>query len=128
MKFCKICDNMLNLKIVEGDPESEETDSSASCKLKYICRSCNEEYDNDATDSCVFNINFNLDNIRKNSFINDFIYNDITLPKAEGIKCPNKNCPKIKPDIVYIQYDKENMKYIYVCLNCHSEGITPHIW
>lgn len=132
MKFCENCDNMLYLKIHESESDSTEesasTPSGPSCSLKYICRKCNEEYESDKSDSCVFNINFNLDNIKKNSFINDFIYDDITLPRAEGIKCPNQNCPEAKPEIVYIQYDKENIKFIYVCLSCHSKGIEPHIW
>jgi len=145
MKFCQNCDNLLYLKIVEPkaqDSDSEEGgDGSASesgsanagmldnpCELKYVCRMCNEMYNSDESDSCVFKINFNLDNIKKNSFINDFIYDDITLPRAEGIKCPNAGCPDTKPEIVYIQYDKENMKFIYVCLSCHREKIEPHIW
>lgn len=140
MKFCQNCDNLLYLKITEPAQEkaaeSEESESTSveqgleqeKCELKYVCRMCNEVYNSDESDSCVFNINFNLDNIKKNSFINEFIYDDITLPRAEGIKCPNANCPDSKPEIVYIQYDKENMKFIYVCLSCHREKIEPHIW
>tara|TARA_B100001093_G_C26315401_1_gene795365 strand:+ start:197 stop:637 length:441 start_codon:yes stop_codon:yes gene_type:complete len=146
MKFCQNCDNLLYLKINdkkpdesnsnEGNEDVSETAISGDdmpntdepCELKYICRMCNEEYKSTEEDSCVFNINFNLDNIKKNSFINDFIYDDITLPRAEGIKCPNENCPDTKPEIVYIQYDRENMKFIYVCLSCHRDGVTPHIW
>ena len=136
MKFCQNCDNILYLKISDGSEENttEETSETTEnvldkkCELKYYCRMCNETYASDESDSCVFNINFNLDNIKKNSFINDYIYDDITLPRAEGIKCPNANCPDQKPEIVYIQYDKENMKFIYVCLSCHREKIEPHIW
>jgi hypothetical protein len=145
MKFCQSCDNLLYLRINDGsekkDPSEEEDGSTESaadtvsdagmlnkCELNYYCRMCNEVYPSDESDSCVFNINFNLDNIKKNSFINDYIYDDITLPRAEGIKCPNSNCPDSKPEIVYIQYDKENMKFIYVCLSCHREKNEPHIW
>ena len=128
MKFCENCDNMLYLKIqdIAESDQGEVTDKK--CNLKYVCRKCNEEYNSDPSDSCVFNIDFNLDNIKKNSFINDFIYDDITNPRAEGIKCPNVNCPDPKPEIIYIQYDKENIKYIYVCLSCYRKGIKPHIW
>ena len=142
MKFCQNCDNLLYLKIsdnsekTDGEDDAEGSQSPSSsenvldkkCELTYYCRMCNEVYASDESDSCVFNINFNLDNIKKNSFINDYIYDDITLPRAEGIKCPNANCPDSKPEIVYIQYDKENMKFIYVCLSCHREKIEPHIW
>ena len=146
MKFCQSCDNLLYLKISDSNESKESTEEGEEptqstptddvsgagmlnkCELKYYCRMCNEVYASDQSDSCVFNINFNLDNIKKNSFINDYIYDDITLPRAEGIKCPNGNCPDSKPEIVYIQYDKENMKFIYVCLSCHREKIEPHIW
>ena len=52
------------------------------------------------------------------------MYDDITLPNAEGIKCPNPNCPSAKPNIKYIQYDKDNMKYLYVCIDCYENGTT----
>ena len=58
----------------------------------------------------------------------DRSYEDITLPRAEGIKCPNEQCQKAKPEIIYIKYDNENMKFIYICLDCYKEGIPNHIW
>ena len=124
MKFCKHCDNMLYLKLVDDDSEE-----SAIKKPKYVCNNCNNNNEYDQNDnSCLFKIDYNLDNIKKSSFINPFIYEDITLPRAEGIKCPNANCPKAKSEIIYIKYDNENMKFIYICLDCHKKGITPHIW
>lgn len=122
MKFCSSCDNMLYLKITEGD-EGED------CSLNYKCNQCNTIEPNiHETDSCVFGVNFNIDNIKKNAFINKYVYEDVTIPRAEGIKCPNKKCPDQKPEIIYIQYDKENMKYIYICLSCYKANIKPHIW
>jgi len=123
MKFCPECENMLIVKIIKDEnPDIPD-------KLKYICRNCGfEEEHNKMEDSCILKIDFNIDNIKKNSFINPFIYDDITLPRAEGIKCPNANCPKAKSEIVYIKYDNDNMKFIYICLDCHKAGITPHIW
>lgn len=121
MNFCEDCDNMLYMHITD-DEEGKHV-------LKYFCRCCNNTYDHTKEDdSCVFNINFNIDNIKKNSNLNKYIYNDITLPKADGIKCPNKQCPTSKPEIVYIQYDKEDMKYIYICLDCYKANIEPHVW
>ena len=124
MKFCKHCDNMLYLKLVDDDSEE-----SSIKKPKYICNNCNNDNEYDKNDnSCLFKIDYNLDNIKKSSFINPFIYEDITLPRAEGIKCPNTNCPKAKSEIIYIKYDNDNMKFIYICLDCYKNGITPHIW
>ena len=38
-------------------------------------------------DSCVFNINFNIDNIKKNLNFK-YVYNDITLPKLKVSSVP----------------------------------------
>ena len=107
MNFCKNCDNVLTLKLEAVQDLGEETSKD---------------------DSCLFKIDYNLDNIKKNSFINPFIYDDITLPRANGIKCPNVDCTRANPDIVYINYDSANMKFIYICLDCYKEKREPHIW
>ena len=126
MHFCKKCDNMLYLKINSDNDNSH---------LQYECQKCNHQENNIDNNNCIFKIDFNIDKIKKDSFINEYIYDDITLPRAEGIKCPNKKCPKNtgvskskQSNIIYIQYDKENMKYIYICLDCREGKIEPHIW
>ena len=124
MKFCDNCDNMLYLKLIDKDIE----DGSIK-KPTYVCNNCNNNNEYDQNDnSCLFKIDYNIDNIKKETFINPFIYEDITLPRAEGIKCPNDNCQKPKPEIIYIKYDNENMKFIYICLDCYKEGRPNHIW
>ena len=132
---------MLYLKINENENDNDETtqasessqesspSDSKNCTLEYVCNACNnKQSDLHETESCVFSVNFNLDNIKKNAYINKYIYEDVTIPRAEGIKCPNEQCPDQKPEIIYIQYDRENMKYIYICLSCYKANITPHIW
>lgn len=140
MNFCKNCDNMLYMKIVETplDPlvenedqdSDQETQSKVQNKIMYYCRCCNNQYpDLHKKDSCIFKINYNNESIKKQSFINKYIYDDITLPIAENMKCINADCPgKSKPNIKYIQYDKDNMKYIYICMNCYEAGNPTHIW
>ena len=122
MKFCPECSNMLIVKIIKDEnPEIPD-------KLKYICRNCGfEEEHNKMEDSCILKIDYNIDNIKKNSFINPFIYDDITLLRAEGIKCPNVVCLSLNQKL-FILIHNDNMKFIYICLDCYKEGITPHIW
>ena len=120
MKFCPDCKNMLYNNIIK----SEESDS----KLEYYCKNCNYSCDNSNKDSCVYSVNYNLDNIKKQSFINKYVYEDITLPIAEGIKCPNSNCPSANPEIKYIKYDNDNMKFIYICMDCYRANNDTHIW
>ena len=122
MKFCQDCDNMLYTQVF-----SEENNN----KLVHYCLNCNQRYDNvELKDNCLFEIDFNIDNIKKESCINKYTTEDPTLPVAKGIKCPNKKCPVVPPEtskIVYINYDTEKMKYTYICLNCKEAGYT-HIW
>jgi len=142
MNFCENCDNMLYMRISEVpipkedaetsdiEDESEETEVKTINKIVYYCRCCNNEYpDLHKKDSCIFKINYNTEHIKKNSFINKYVYDDITLPVAENMKCINADCPgKSKPSIKYIQYDKDDMKYIYICMNCYEAGNPNHIW
>jgi hypothetical protein len=142
MNFCENCDNMLYMRISEVpnpkedsetldvEDESEETEVKTINKIVYYCRCCNNEYpDLHKKDSCIFKINYNTEYIKKNSFINKYVYDDITLPIAENMKCINADCPgKSKPSIKYIQYDKDDMKYIYICMNCYEAGNPNHIW
>ena len=60
---------------------------------------------------------------------------DPTLPRVSTIPCPNNNineetgkpeCPtkeKINPvsnEVIYVLYDKKNLKYFYMCCHCHT--------
>ena len=139
MNFCENCENMLYMRILEMPVESdspategegEEVEIKTQNKIVYYCMCCNNEYpDLHKKNSCIFKIDYNIENIKKNSFINKYVYDDITLPIAENMKCINANCPGgSKPNIKYIQYDKDDMKYIYICMNCYKAGNPNHIW
>ena len=126
--FCSQCNNLLNIQIDKSN-EGGEKDEDAHNKLIYYCEKCDisEERTNDL--SAVFHLNYNLDTIKRNHIVNKYTGEDITLPKATGIKCPNDNCPsKKKTEIRYIKYDDQNMKYIYMCISCNRAGIQPNIW
>ena len=146
MNFCDNCDNMLYMRIAEvplsngvdstseesfkGDGDGDEDKVKTRNKIIYYCRCCNNEYpDLHEKNSCIFKINYNTENIKKNSFINKYVYDDITLPIAENMKCINSDCSGgTKPTIKYIQYNKDDMKYIYLCMNCYKDGNPNHIW
>ena len=80
------------------------------CKIRYC-----KIYDN---------INDHYIDLSESINSNKFINYDITLPhiKSDNIKCPNSECISItdekQSDIIYIKYDKDNMKYIYSCNHC----------
>ena len=110
--FCDNCDNVMYVYLDKND----ETP-----KLYLYCKKClnKQEY----TGNLLYNNDHYIDlseNINNNKFINY----DITFPhiKSANIKCPNSDCPSIlenkESDIIYIKYDKDNMKYIYSCNHC----------
>ena len=126
MQFCPDCDNMLYAKIIN---DTENVEEKTSEKLIYYCRCCGNTQENiKKTTNSVYSINFNIDTIKKHSIINKYTHNDPTLPKANGIKCPNDNCPSKTSNIIYINYDEKNMKYLYMCLDCHKNNIEPNVW
>jgi hypothetical protein len=56
------------------------------------------------------------------------------------MKCPNENCDKQgdhkqgdhihkeaksqEPSVIYLRYDEDNMKYLYICENCNTTWKT----
>ena len=125
MNFCEDCDDMLYVQIkTDKDDDDNETNS-----LIYLCKTCSKEYPNNSNSkNCVYHNNNNLDEIKKESLINKYTLHDPTLPKALGVKCPNENCPTKTPNIVYINYDNKNMKYLYICKDCAKNGNSNYIW
>ena len=57
---------------------------------------------------------------------NKHLKEDITLPTIKdnpNIKCPNVDCDSHKQktsNILYLKYDKQNMKYMYLCKDCQQ--------
>ena len=54
--------------------------------------------------------------------MNEFTRLDPTLPRLKTIKCPRGDCPSngggAEKDVIYIKYDGENLKYLYICDVC----------
>lgn len=56
--------------------------------------------------------------------VNEFTWQDPTLPHLNTIKCPNAGCQSNRgapKDVSYIQYDRVNMKFQYHCNVCSFE-------
>ncbi len=133
--FCTKCDNLLNTKVDKQEvevSEGEEVPDKQIRELIYFCEKCDYFEKKETNDSSVFHLNYNLDVIKRNHIVNQYTAYDPTLPKALGIKCPNEGCPSKttakKPEIRYIKYDDTNMKYIYICIDCHRAKIEPNTW
>lgn len=114
MKFCPTCRYYLYLKVV-GDPASEEQTQS----ILRICHNCG--YTEEDTGGGLI---METDLQEKTSegykvLMNEFTKLDPTLPHLHTIKCPNAACLSNtsgkEPDVIYMKYDAQNLKYIYLC-------------
>ncbi len=56
--------------------------------------------------------------------MNEFTRQDPTLPHLKMMKCPNATCSSngggAEKDVIYIKYDQENLKYLYICNVCNT--------
>tara|TARA_Y100000996_G_C22510861_1_gene638325 strand:+ start:520 stop:867 length:348 start_codon:yes stop_codon:yes gene_type:complete len=106
INFCNNCNNLLFLYSNEDD------------KLYYGCKVCSniQEYNNKQ------NLLKSSDTINKEIInTNENLINDITLPRISNpnIKCINEECAKKnKSKVIYIKYNSQELKYIYICENC----------
>lgn len=124
--FCNVCNNLLSVKVVE----SENEEGNLEKKLYNICNICDIKTEKTDTKGALYHLNYDMDVIKRNHIVNPYTSFDPTLPKANGIKCPNTNCPSgnKKSDIRYIKYDDKHMKYIYICIDCKKGKIEPNLW
>ena len=121
MKFCVNCSNMLYLGI---NPNN-------SNELTYYCRYCGSV---DETISeggvCVLNTQFKNGTQKFSHIINEYTKMDPTLPRIYNVKCPNDRCitnstdEKVPTEVIYIRYDDDNMKYLYMCVTCDTTWKT----
>lgn len=126
MHFCSKCGNMYYLKLLNEDKD----------KLSYYCRNCGHE-----DISLVSNLNnlyVSKTEVKKEmnykNVINKYTKLDPTLPRIYNIDCPNSDCISNKKqnvddeskektkekEILYIRYDDNNMKFVYLCANCDT--------
>jgi len=120
MKFCKVCDNMYYISI---DPKD-------SNKLTYYCRNCGDVDNEESTQEihCVLNTQLKREDQKFHHIVNRYVKLDPTLPRVYNIPCPNENCTtnaveddeRSAREILYIRYDENNLKYLYMCTTCNQ--------
>jgi len=112
MEFCDVCENMLYLTI------RNETDDDHTLWRK--CNKCGNEIELDGI-SVVSTMSF-ISKEQYSNVINKFTKFDPTLPRI-SIPCPNKECKyhtADSTDIIYVRYDNEALKYVYLCPLCDT--------
>ena len=116
MKFCVKCDNMYYIGISPENPNS----------ITHYCRHCghiDEIYSSEGL--CVLNTQLRQNEQRFNHIINPYTKFDPTLPRIYNVKCPNGACvtnsENAKPaEVIYMRYDDQNLKYLYICVDCDT--------
>ena len=122
MKFCTQCDNMYYICISETDAN----------KMIYYCRNCGfKDYDTAQEGTTILKTQIKKSGQSFNHIINEYTKLDPTLPRIYNMKCPNDSCitnhtdNKDKPtEIIYIRYDDDQMKYVYICVECNVNWKT----
>jgi hypothetical protein len=93
--------------------------------LTYYCRNCKHKDDSIIQEGvCVLNNQIKQGAEKFNHIINEYTKLDPTLPRIYNMKCPNVECKTNKesstknPEIIYVRYDNEGLKYLYLCSEC----------
>ena len=115
MHFCSQCQNMYYISI---DPDD-------SNKLVYYCRNCGNKDSNLSVENVtVSKVQLKKSQQEFSHIIIKYTKLDPTLPRVTKILCPSADCPTNKDDkpreIIYIRYDDQNMKYVYLCSTCET--------
>jgi DNA-directed RNA polymerase subunit M/transcription elongation factor TFIIS len=96
-------------------------------QMIYYCRNCGHKDENITNESiCVLNTQLKKDGQTYNHIINKYTKLDPTLPRIYNVKCPNINCKTNESaesppaEVIYVRYDDNNMKYLYICVECDT--------
>ena len=116
MRFCVNCNNKLYTSLKQDQVD----------KLVYYCRNCQYMDDEIGEEGVVvINTQVKKGEQRFNHIINRYTKLDPTLPRIYNMKCPNSACKSNveqieNPEVIYMRYDDENMKYLYICVTCDA--------
>jgi len=107
---------MYYIRIGESEPAT----------LHYYCRNCGHVDDKLTVNNISVSKTSNGQQPNVNNFVNKYTKFDPTLPRTTNMPCPNSNCAtndeknNVDPEIVYIRYDEDELKYIYICSKCDT--------
>jgi DNA-directed RNA polymerase subunit M/transcription elongation factor TFIIS len=115
IEFCDFCDNMVYMSL-----EKEN-------KATWYCKNCNHKKDIDEEDKIITILDKKYNNeLEYLIYLNPYLKYDNTLPHIHNLECTNKSCTKKEGqenDIIYIRYNNEDMKYIYICTYCNQNWL-----
>ena len=111
LKFCPECDNAMFDKVNENTHILE-------------CHSCGFA-ENQIKGGLVSEIYLKARGSEAYKImLNEFTRQDPTLPHLKTMKCPNEACNSntggVDKDVIYLKYDSENLKFLYICNVCDT--------
>jgi DNA-directed RNA polymerase subunit M/transcription elongation factor TFIIS len=122
MKFCTECHNMYYMTLTtEGGADNE---SKTGDNLRYYCRHCGHYEKAELRNQVFVFDDKHKESADFASIITPYTKDDPTLPRSYNIPCPNASCPThveeqhADSEVLYIRYDNDNLKYLYMCCNC----------
>lgn len=115
MKFCIKCDNMYYISI----------DNTNADQLVYYCRHCGHKDEQLAEEGVVvLKTEYKKSEQKFNHMVNKYTKLDPTLPRLYNMKCPNVECgtnvSDTKSCVIYLRYDDDAMKHLYICEACDT--------
>ena len=121
VNFCPECDNLL---YIYSDEENKLYHGCKFCKYQSIKNTLNAEGEVSIKDNnCVYDTKKligGLDLIKNNQYLK----HDITIPHIfsnKNLRCPAECCVGKRTKIRYINYDNDNMKFLYICEACNTQ-------
>ena len=143
MHFCTQCQNMYYTRL-GGENQNSLIYYCRKCGHE------DETLATNANNICISKTAIKTSTSSFLHMVNEFTPLDPTLPRVKNIPCPNTACPsrQVAPadtpsvgedspdsvdseakepslkenDVIYLRYDDQNMKYVYLC------GICDKIW
>ena len=109
LKFCPTCRTYLCFEVEEQN-----------CRLQ--CRTCG--YSETQVKGGLVSEIYVKERVNESHkiILNEFTRQDPTLPHLKTMKCPNGSCNSntggAEKDVIYLKYDTENLKFIYICNVC----------
>lgn len=137
MNFCPKCENYLFLEQGSQDNATIKDGVTVTKKSYFLnrrCRTCG--YNEVDTQGGLVNETIVQERASEGYkiLLNEFTRQDPTLPHVSTLPCPNTtgdvatgkpicathtgNTPR---DVIIIKYDKENMKFLYICNVCGEQ-------
>jgi len=121
---------------------SSASASSSSSSLVHYCRNCGHR-EPVRQEICVSKLQIKHAAQNYGNIINRYTKLDPTLPRISHVTCPNHLCAsntkekekgqgqsqgqgqgqsefQVPREVIYLRYDEENMKYVYLCAVCDA--------